>query len=166
MYRVHNVFACCLLHSYSYKFHTYLEETVDLSIFTETIQSQLLLLLQRMSDSDSDDHIIWQVTRSTDQKSTEPIRQRTSPQNPGETSRKRGRPALAQNRGETSRNRGRPAKTQNRGETSTKRGRPAKAQNRGESSKERGKQRGRPALPRTIRGTLLNYVSEISNVIS
>ena len=103
-----------------------------------------------MSDSDSDDHIIWQVTRSTDQKSTEPIRKRTSPQNPGETSRKRGRPALAQNRGETSR----------------KRGRPAKAQNRGESSKERGKQRGRPALPRTIRGTLLNYVSEISNVIS
>ena len=119
-----------------------------------------------MSDSDSDDHIIWQVTRSTDQKSTKPIRQCTSPQNPGETSRKCGRPALAQDRGETSRKRGRPAKAQNRGETSTKRGRPAKAQNRGESSKERGKQRGRPALPRTIRGTLLNYVSEISNVIS
>ena len=100
-----------------------------------------------MSDSDSDDRIIWQVTRSKDQKSTEPIRQRTSPQNPGETSRKRGRPALAHNRGETSRKRGRPAKAQNRGDMSTKRGRPAKAQNRGESSKERGKQPGRPALP-------------------
>ena len=62
-----------------------------------------------MSDSDSDHHVIWQVIRRTDQKSTEPSRKRTSPQNRGETSRKRSRPALAQNLGEWSRQRGRPA---------------------------------------------------------
>ena len=102
-----------MLHSSSYKFHTYLEETVDLYTFTETIQSQLLLMLKSMYNSD--DLRKWEHM----------INSRAPRQKRGETSRKRDRPASPENHGDSSVQHGRPDLAQTLGEWSRQRGRPA-----------------------------------------